>query len=51
MANYKILYHKLFNKISDVIDELQMVQQQAEELYITTQSTDVSVLDFEKPEE
>lgn len=33
MADYKEMYFKLFNKISDVIEELKEVQNQAEEMY------------------
>ena len=38
MADYKSLYYQLFNKITDVIEELKEVQQQAEEVYINTSS-------------
>ncbi|MEG1384987.1 MAG: hypothetical protein RSD08_06770 [Oscillospiraceae bacterium] len=34
MADYKKMYHTLFNKITDIIDELQVVQQQTEEMFI-----------------
>lgn len=34
MADYKEMYFKLFNKISDVIEVLQEIQNQAEEMYI-----------------
>ena len=34
MTDYKELYHLLFNKITDVVDELQQIQQLAEKLYI-----------------
>ncbi len=34
MADYKEMYFKLFNKISDVIEDLQEIQNQAEEMYI-----------------
>ena len=34
MANYRKLYYLLFNKLTDIIAELQTVQQEAEELYI-----------------
>ena len=38
MADYESLYYQLFNKITDVIEELKEVQQQAEEMYINTSS-------------
>lgn len=34
MPDYEKLYHLLFNRITDLIEELQELQQQAEELYI-----------------
>ena len=34
MTDYKELYHLLFNKITDVIDELQQIQITSEQLYI-----------------
>lgn len=34
MANYKKMYHLLFNKITDIIGELQELQQQAEKIYM-----------------
>lgn len=34
MVNYRAMYYRLFNKITDVIEELQVVQQQAEEMYM-----------------
>lgn len=32
--DYKEMYFTLFNKISDVIEELKKVQQETEEMYI-----------------
>ena len=34
MADYQQMYFKLFNKVADVIEELQQVQRETEELYI-----------------
>ena len=34
MADYKKMYYHLFNKITDMIGDLQEVQKQAEELYL-----------------
>jgi hypothetical protein len=34
LENYKDLYYFLFNRISDMIQELQLLQQQAEEAYM-----------------
>ncbi len=37
MEDYKEMYFKLFNKITDVIAELQEIQQLTEEIYIDKQ--------------
>lgn len=42
MADYKKMYGVLFNKITNVIEELQQVQSETEEMYI--QSTDAGVI-------
>lgn len=44
MADYKKMYLKLFNKVTDVIGELQQVQQETEELYIKSSESDLTVL-------
>ena len=36
MADYEKLYHLLFNKLTDLHDEIEKIQQLAEELYITS---------------
>ena len=35
MNDYEEMYKALFNKITDVIEELKEVQQQVEEMYIS----------------
>ena len=42
MTDYKGLYYQLFNKITDVIEELQEAQKQAEEMYINSEQDDSS---------
>ena len=37
MTDYKELYHLLFNKITDVVEDLQQIQQFAEKLYIESE--------------
>ena len=37
MADYKKMYHTLFNKLTDVIEELQEVQQKTEEMFIESE--------------
>ena len=34
MTDYETMYHTLFNKITDIVEDLQQVQQQTEEMYI-----------------
>ena len=34
MADYKELYYLLFNKITDIVEDLQQIQRIAEEKYI-----------------
>ena len=45
MADYKKMYTTLFNKITDVIEELQAVQKETEELYID--SPESRLIDFQ----
>jgi len=40
MENYEALYLKLFNGITDVIDELKNLQTQVEEMYINNKNND-----------
>lgn len=35
MEDYSKMYYRLYNKITDVIKELQNLQQEAEEMYIS----------------
>ena len=37
MADYKEMYYKLFNKVTDVINDLQEIQQLCEQLYIESE--------------
>ena len=37
MDNYKELYYKLFNKITDIINQLQDIQTETEEIFILQQ--------------
>jgi hypothetical protein len=41
MADYKQMYAKLFNKVTDVIEELQEVQRQAENMYIESYEPEI----------
>lgn len=44
MPDYKEMYFKLFNKVTDVIGELQQIQRETEELYISSSEPDVTML-------
>ncbi len=44
MADYQKMYSTLFNKVSDVIEELQYVQRQTENLYIESPEPEIVVL-------
>lgn len=46
MSNYKEMYLKLFNKITDVINELQEIQQLTEEMYI--ESKEITIIEMHK---
>lgn len=35
MPDYKKLYYELFNKVTDVIEELKQIQCKMEEMYVT----------------
>ena len=37
MPDYQKLYHELFNGITDVIEQMQVLQPKAEELYISAE--------------
>lgn len=37
MTDYKEMYYQLFNKITDIIEELKNIQREMEEKYIETE--------------
>lgn len=41
MENYKEMYYKLFNKITDVIGELQDIQKETEKIFISGESDQI----------
>ena len=43
MTNYKDMYYKLFNKITDIIEELKEVQCQMEEEYMGVEMDDKNI--------
>lgn len=34
MPDYRTMYHALFNKITDTVEQLQLIQRQTEEMYM-----------------
>lgn len=44
MPNYKKMYYKLFNKITNVIDELQEIQRETQEMYTTCSKAKIVLL-------
>ena len=44
MADYKQMYYKLFNKLSDIIEEIQQVQADAEELFLESDDDEEAVV-------
>ena len=50
MDNYKEMYYKLFNKITDIIHELQLVQIEVEEAYILQSIKEKNIKDDETGE-
>ena len=42
MDIYKDLYYMLFNRITDIIEELKTIQQISEEMFITSDQTEQS---------
>lgn len=43
MADYKKMYFALFNKITDIIEDLQEIQQQTEEMFIESNDTVIEI--------
>jgi hypothetical protein len=46
MKDYKEMYYKVFNAVTDIINELKAVQQEAEELYISQNQLEETKLDI-----
>lgn len=47
MADYREMYRKLFQATTKAIDLLQVAQQETEELYISSDDTELHLLDEE----
>lgn len=48
MADYRKMYLNLFNKVTDVIEELQQIQRETEDLYIKGRETGLTALNHGK---
>ena len=46
MEDYKEMYLKLFRKVTETIETLQIVQQQVEELYMAQEEGKLVLLDY-----
>ena len=44
MADYKKMYFELFNKITDVIEDLQEIQQKTEEMYMNSEDMVIELM-------
>ena len=44
MADYKKMYFELFNKITDVIEDLQEIQQKTEEMYMNSEDMVIELI-------
>lgn len=51
MTNYKEMYFLLFNKITDTIQSLQEIQQQAEKMYIVQEEVELRMVELPDKEE
>lgn len=45
MTDYKDMYFLLLNRITDIIQDLQEIQQQAEEMYLVQEDTATRMVD------
>ena len=43
MPDYAVMYRKLFNGITDVVSNLQQLQKEAEEIYMSSPDPDIRV--------
>ena len=50
MADYKAMYLKLFNEVTDTIERLQKIQQECEEIYIKSEEENLKNFEIYKNE-
>lgn len=48
MIDYQAMYDMLFRKITAVIEELQSIQCQTEEMYTSSESTKIRIVNIDK---
>ena len=48
MADYKSMYYKLFNEVTDTIERLQKIQQECEELFIKSEEDNLKNFEIYK---
>lgn len=51
MADYQAMYTVLFRRVTAAIEELQDVQRQTEEMYISSTSTNIRLIDTDKKDD
>lgn len=51
MADYKDMYFLLLNKITDIIKDLQEIQQQAEEMYLVQEESSLRLVELSNKED
>jgi len=44
LVNYKEMYSILFNKMTDIIEEIQQIQRQTEEMYLDSKDSEFVLL-------
>lgn len=44
MVNYQEMYSILFNKMTDIIEEIQQIQRQTEEMYLNSKESEFVLL-------
>ncbi len=50
MEPYRKMYYRLFNRISDIIQELETIQTEAEEFFLAQEKTDFAAFPSPKNE-
>lgn len=48
MADYQAMYAVLFRKITSIVEELQSVQRQTEEMYISSEPSSIRVIHIDE---